>query len=415
VGRRTCEVGERRYRRAYKHRLDKYRNGGIVVTALPRGRGIHRIEFFAITSLIIQLSVLAWCAGQLSPHEAKAPMVGWDFVVFWSAARVALEHGAAMVFSPELLRAMEASVTNWVDVAPWPYPPTFLLAVIPIGWLSFLTALAVFSAVGFTLYALMLARIGRGLDRIHFLFAAAFPGVGVALAAGQNSLITVAAAGGALALLRSNAMLAGACIAALAIKPQFAVLFPLALLCGRQWKAFAAAAVCALSFVAVATFVLGRQAWITFATHLPVFNYLFVENGVHHWAGMPTVFAAARVAGGGSITAAYAAQALVAIPTVAATAYLWLKDARFELRASALIISTLLVQPYFMYYDLAWLAIPIVFLMRDAKVAKLSRLEWVLIGAAWLLPVEVFFVVTFEFPLRRANKLDLFVRVRFPT
>jgi Glycosyltransferase family 87 len=279
VGRRTCEVGERRYRRAYKHRLDKYRNGGIVVTALPRGRGIHRIEFFAITSLIIQLSVLAWCAGQLSPHEAKAPMVGWDFVVFWSAARVALEHGAAMVFSPELLRAMEASVTNWVDVAPWPYPPTFLLAVIPIGWLSFLTALAVFSAVGFTLYALMLARIGRGLDRIHFLFAAAFPGVGVALAAGQNSLITVAAAGGALALLRSNAMLAGACIAALAIKPQFAVLFPLALVCGRQWKAFAAAAVCALSFVAVATFVLGREAWITFATHLPVFNYLFVENG----------------------------------------------------------------------------------------------------------------------------------------
>jgi hypothetical protein len=118
---------------------------------------------------------------------------------------------------------------------------------------------------------------------------------------------------------------------------------------------------------------------------------------------------------GGSITAAYAAQALVAIPTVAATAYFWLKDARFELRASALIISTLLVQPYFMYYDLAWLAIPIVFLMRDAKVAKLSRLEWVLIGAAWLLPVEVFFVVTFEFPLRRANKLDLFVRVRFPT
>jgi hypothetical protein len=109
---------------------------------------------------------------------------------------------------------------------------------------------------------------------------------------------------------------------------------------------------------------------------------------------MPTVFAAGRLEGL-PITAAYAAQILVAVPVTALTAYLWLRDARFELRACALIISTLLVQPYFMYYDLAWLALPILFLMHDAKVMKLNRLEWSVVGAAWLLPVQAFLTVVY--------------------
>jgi Glycosyltransferase family 87 len=378
-----------------------------VATASSKERSIDRIEVYAIASLVIQFTVLAWCARHAESH---APLLGWDFVVFWSAARVALEHSAAMVFDPELMRAIEASVTNWVDVAPWPYPPTFLLVVIPLGLLSFVSAFVLFSAVGLAIYVAALAGIGKRLNRVHFLFAASFPGVGVALAAGQNSLLTVAAAGGALALLQHNGILAGACIAALAVKPQFAVLFPLALVCGRQWKAFVAAAVCALLFVAVTTFILGREAWSAFATHLQVFNHLFVAHGTRHWASMPTVFAAARLLGW-SIAAAYALQTLIAIPAISATAYLWWKKARCELRASALVISTLLVQPYFMYYDLAWLVLPIAFLMRDAKSAKLSRWEWTVIGAAWLTPVQALLTVAFELPSQFAVIVLIFLLV----
>jgi hypothetical protein len=372
--------------------------GGLVVTASRKQFGIHRIELYAITSLTIQFLVLAiWGGRYYIRREPVPPLLGWDFIVFWSAARVALEHGAAMVFSPELMYAMETSIRGVGVLAPWPYPPTFLLAVIPVGLLSFAPAFAAFSTAGFVIYAVALARTARDLDRLHLLFAAAFTGVGVALAAGQNSLVTAAAAAGALSLLTSNPILAGACVAALAIKPQLAILFPLALACGRRWKALAASAAWTLAFAAAATAAFGADAWTSFATHLKSFNQSFVEHGASHWATMPTVFAAVRL-GGASVAAAYIAQALIAIAAAASTAYLWVRDARFELRASALIIGTLLMQPYLMSYDLLWLVFPIVFMLRDAKAAELSRFEWAVIGAAWLTPVLAFTAVQFKFP-----------------
>ncbi len=357
-----------------------------------------RIALYAITSLTIQFLILAiWAGRYYVLREPAAPLMGWDFVVFWSAARVALEHGAAMVFSPQLMHAMATSIPGVSGLSPWPYPPTFLLVIIPVGLVSFAPAFALFSAAGLAAYALSLTRAARGLDRLHLLFAAAFTGVSIALAAGQNTLITAAAAASALTFLASSPLVAGACVAALAIKPQLAILFPLAFACGRQWKALAASAAWTLAFAAVVTAALGADAWAAFAAHLHSFNQSFVEHGASHWAAMPTIFAAARLSGA-SIPAAYVAQALVAIPAAALTALLWLRDARFELRASALIISTLLVQPYLMYYDLAWLSFPIVFLMRDEKAAQLNRLEWMIVGATWLIPVLTFSAVPFNFP-----------------
>ncbi|MEN3967599.1 glycosyltransferase family 87 protein, partial [Mammaliicoccus sciuri] len=72
--------------------------------------------------------------------------------------------------------------------------------------------------------------------------ALAFPGVWVTLVTGQNSLFTAAAAGAALVLLRRSPVAAGACIAMLCIKPQLGILFPLYLLCERQWRTLASAA-----------------------------------------------------------------------------------------------------------------------------------------------------------------------------
>lgn len=363
----------------------------------------ERIAFCALTALTIQTVVLAnWGAHYYLLRQPTAPLLGWDFAVFWSAARVAFEHGAAMVFSPAAMRAMEATVAHFSDIAPWAYPPTFLLALLPFGLCSFAIAFALYSAAGLALYALALGVAVRGLDWRYALFAAGFAGVGVALAAGQNSLFTTAAAASALTLLASNPVLAGACLAALAIKPQLAVLFPLALACGRQWRALAAAAAWALAFAAVVTAVFGAGAWTAFVAHLPTFNQRFVEDGSPHWAAMPTVFAAARLAGA-SIAAAYAAQAVIAVAAAGATAYLWLCDARFELRAAALVLGTLLVQPYLMYYDLAWLALPIVMLLRDAKTAGLSRFEWIIVGAAWLMPVQAFIALACDFPCHIAT------------
>ncbi|WP_443798111.1 glycosyltransferase 87 family protein, partial [Burkholderia vietnamiensis] len=62
----------------------------------------------------------------------------------------------------------------------------------------------------------------------------------VALLAGQTSLASAALAGLGLLALNRRPVAAGICFALLTVKPQIAVLFPLALLCAAQWRALAA-------------------------------------------------------------------------------------------------------------------------------------------------------------------------------
>ena len=348
-----------------------------------------RLTVYAVVAAVLQvLALVIWGIRFYVLNDWSAPMLGYDFSVFWSAARVAAEHHAAAVFSAQWMQPLEESLRHQIGYSPWPYPPTFLLAVLLFGLLPFGGALILYFVLGLSAYGVMLARISRSLDRAWLPWLVAFPGVPVALGLGQNSLLTVSAAGAALALLENNAGLAGLCIAVLGIKPQLGVLFPLALVCSRQWKALVVASLCTSAFVAGSVAVCGVDAWRAFAAYLPEFSRIAVEQGGREmWLGMPTVFATARSLGL-PVSVAYTIHGSVAVPAVMVMVFLWIKRARFELRATAFVVATLLVQPYIMFYDLVWMILPIVFLMRDARVQAWSRLEWVLLAAAWVAPVQ---------------------------
>jgi len=380
----------------------------IIAPASSAGqRGVSRVAFYGWIALAFQAFVLAsWAIRHYALHDKSAPMVGIDFGIFWAAARVTQEHGAAAIFSARWMQPIEASVRTSTSYAPLPYPPTFLLAILPFGLLPFSAAFALFEVIGIAAYSAAIAVLSRNIDRSTVIVIAAFPGIALAIFAGQNSLLTVAAAGSALALMGSNPLLAGACVAVLTIKPQFGMLFPLALLCGRQWKMLIASTVCSIAFVGISAAALGTHAWTAFVAYLPEFSQIALLQGRDHWCGMPTVFAAARLAGL-SVHIAYAAYALVAVPAAVVTAYLWWVDARFDLRAAALVIATLLAQPYMMSYDLLWLALAIVFLVRDSKTQRLSRWEWALLGAAWLMPFESAFSAAQDFPYQLGPAVSL--------
>lgn len=349
---------------------------------------ITRLTVYALAVLAVQILVLAiWIVRFYLLNDHSSPMVGTDFAIFWSAARVATEHGAASVFSPQWMLPMETAL-GLDHYSAWPYPPTFLLAVLPLGWLPFGVALILYSMLGLVAYGAVLAHFCRKASRSCLVMLAAFPGVAIAVGVGQNSLFTVAAAGAALAMIEFEAALAGVCIAILAIKPQFGVLFPLALICGRQWKTLGVSALCAFAFVGISIVALGQDAWHAFATFLPQFSALVVEQGGSmQWSGMPTTFALARNTGL-SVNAAYLLHGLVAAPAALAMAWLWAQRARFELRATSLVVATLLMQPYIMFYDTVWLILPLALLMRDGRTWALGRLEWFVFGAAWLAPAQ---------------------------
>jgi len=72
--------------------------------------------------------------------------------------------------------------------------------------------------------------------------------------AGQNGFLTAALIGGALVLMQRRPWLAGVCLGLLSYKPQFGLLFPVALVAAAQWRvigagAFTAAGMAVLSLI----------------------------------------------------------------------------------------------------------------------------------------------------------------------
>ncbi|MGN7100591.1 glycosyltransferase family 87 protein [Ralstonia holmesii] len=329
-------------------------------------------------------------------QNTTIPSPGWDLAVFWSAANLAITHGATAAYDWGLLRAAEAAILPPDIFGPFSYPPTFLLLIYPIGMLSFGAATVVFSGCGIALYLGMLNKTLRSAPdalRLPWLIpAVAFPGVWVTLVTGQNSLFTAAVAGAALVLLRRSPVAAGACIAMLCIKPQLGILFPLYLLCERQWRALASAAFFSMLTLVVSWLAFGTATFVAAARSMAMFRHAIVENGGVILYGAPTVFGTLRSAGY-STTVSYAAHAGVAMLVIAVCVWLWRSTCRFELRAASLPVATLMVQPYLIYYDLAWLALPMAWLVVDFVRHSSNRFENAVLLAAWLVPAQGLFAV----------------------
>jgi len=78
-----------------------------------------------------------------------------DFTVFWAAAKLALAGQPLAAFDPQALYAAaklptEAPHDNFL----WLYPPSFLVALMPLGALSFPLAFPAFIAISATAFAL---------------------------------------------------------------------------------------------------------------------------------------------------------------------------------------------------------------------------------------------------------------------
>ena len=312
---------------------------------------------------------------------------GADFVVFWSAASVALEHGAAAPYSYELLHARQ--ILAMPDLAasdgmlPWLYPPTFLLPLLPLGLLPYWGAALVFLLGGLGWY-------GWAMHRTlpwprAWIAALGFPGVAIGVATGQNSLWLAGTACLALALLRRRPMLAGVLLGLLTVKPHLALMFPLALLCARAWRPLLGLVASATALVLLALLCLGIEPFLAFLKATAVARTA-VEDGSAMLVRMPTVFAATKLLLGGVIVP-YVVHALFACAAVASVIYAWSRPCSFALRAAVLCIAMLLVPPYLYDYDLAFLGIAIAWLgIHGCRNGWLPG-ERELLVMLWLLPL----------------------------
>jgi len=355
---------------------------------------LDRVRLYsAVMLVLVGILLLAWAwesRGFTATHVARP---GADFSVFWGASYLALHEGPLQAYDVGRLTAVIAEYGTLESgsslVLPWLYPPTFLLAVMPLSLLPLaFSYLAFLVATGYVYLRAVGLVLGAGSiwQRGAWLPVVASPATIIAAVMGQNALLTAGLAALAVHWLGKRPVLAGIALGLLAIKPQLAALFPLVLILTRQWKAFAAAAVTALLFAAISVAVCGWDTVPAFLDNMHWVRNRYLEDGVAGWYGMPTMISAARLAGA-SATTAYLLHAVFALAAVGLLAYVWLRSEDSGLRAAALAVATLLAIPYLRDYELTWLGIAIAGVVGDGLRHGLSGGERVVLLLAWLLPL----------------------------
>ncbi|WP_321931164.1 glycosyltransferase family 87 protein [Paraburkholderia guartelaensis] len=360
----------------------------------PRWLDAQRIRAYASFVLLVNIgffSLRVWY-GWVKPLPNVSPP-GWDFAVFWSASWLALHGPAVNAFDTALIEPIVLPLQNMLPtpfVTPWTYPPTFLLVMLPAALLPFgLSCLAyVLAWIAFALQA-CLRILPQLRARSWWLPVVAFPAVWAAGSAGQNSFLTFGLIGFGLACVDRRPWLAGILFGLLAIKPQLGLVIPVALLCGRHWRAFVSSALTVGALCALAGLLLGFATFARFVEALPAFNHFVIQYSDRWPRGISTVFGAARHFGV-AIPSAYVLHAIVAALAASAVVWLWSMRASFELRASALVLATLLVPTYLMPYDLLLLGLPILWLVRDGGRNGWIRGDGVALVSAWISPIVIY-------------------------
>jgi hypothetical protein len=178
--------------------------------------------------------------------------------------------------------------------------------------------------------------------------------------------------------------LAGVLLGLLTYKPHLGLLFPIALIAGRHWRAFGSAAVVAIVMAAASWFAFGSECWQAFIPSLGHTERVFLSQGSADWSKLQTAFGLTRVLSG-SETLAWVVQIAVSLITAGAVARLWRSNARHEIKAAALGCGVALATPYLYAYDLVLLAVPLAFLFRLGRADGFLRHELTGIGLACLL------------------------------
>jgi glycosyl transferase family 87 len=365
-------------------------SGGQIGSSAGDGHWLtaERVRVYSWMIVVIFAAVCVFWVGSSLPAlvDPRGKPVGADFIEFWSAARLALAGTPAAAYDWHAIGAVQHTLMPTMlpgSVFAWPYPPIFLLPVVPLGLLPYPVALAVFVLGTAALWACFVRRLLP--ERGAWIVAAAAPAGLINMLGGQNAFLTASLAGFALLLLARRPVASGVLIGLLAIKPHLAVLFPLALLAAGEWRAIAAAAVTVVVLAAASLAAFGIDPWLAFFEQLPVYQGLANVGGVP-WSQMPSPYICA-LSLGAPAGAAAALQGAVALFAAGGVWWSWRNPAApFEAKAATLMAGSLLVSPYLFAYDLTWAAAAVGWLALLALRTGFRPGEREILLLAWLAP-----------------------------
>jgi alpha-1,2-mannosyltransferase len=321
-----------------------------------------------------------------------------DFFALWSYGRIAGTHSAAEIYDFATLHdrqvglGMEPAAKN-----PFPYPPTFLLLLAPLGRLPYLAAYLLWMAGTVALFVWAVIATCSRLPLCVF-GALVAPVSVVSISSGQSGFLAGALMTAGIRLARPRPIVAGILLGLLSYKPQLGLLVPVALTSAGLWTTFVAAGVAVAGLALAATLAYGWAAWPAWIAMLPAYAQMFDRSKVQ-LQFMPTVLANLRQAGW-SLPAADLAQAVVSIAVAVFVARCFrrrpdpqrnpcLQRNRDRLAAAALLAGTFLATPHVFLYDMPMLVAAIALFIEDriATTAVFSLAEILVLILATLFPL----------------------------
>lgn len=305
---------------------------------------------------------------------ARQPEVR-DFISFWGAAQLALDGVPAAAYDKDALRIVQLGAAAFeAGEMPFPYPPAYLLLILPFALLSYPAGMAAWVALTFLGY---LAAARRLFPDSGWL-AAAFPAVLVNAAVGQNAFVTAGIFIAGMAALPKRPFAAGLLLGCLVLKPQLGLLLPIAFVAGRHWRAFAGAAISSVGTLLAGLLIFGLPATAAWLDQMPLYASI-ARDGLVGWHKLASIYASARQAGLGQETA-FALHLTGALTAAGAVWWAWRSEADSVTKAAVLAAATMLVSPYFFLYDAMILVVPLFWLARAGAPPAL-------IGGLWCLPI----------------------------
>ena len=347
---------------------------GIDILREARWLDSRRVRGYALLIGLASLALLA-----VAWAQAQGPQ-GSDFLAFWGGGRAVLFGFPEFAYDLAWQERTQTSAgfDGWYAFV---NPPPFLFLAAPFAALPYPAAWIAWVVLTYAAWAWVSV---RALPRLWPLVLV-FPGALIAAGHAQNGFVTGALLVGGVALLDRRPLVAGALLGALIVKPHLALLVPFWLAAGGRWRAFAAAAASAAGLLLLSWLAFGTNTMIGYVNSWQASAAIMRAADADFLLRMATPYAQVRLFAGE--TAALVVSGVIALAMLALVV---LSGRRFGGDAMAggafMLAATALASPYLFNYDLPFLVLPILWLVREGLRDGFRQWEKLLLVALWFAP-----------------------------
>jgi len=184
----------------------------------------------------------------------------WDNLSIWSFANFVIINPAVTIYDNSILQKFQESLgaAPYTHV-PYPYPPSFLLLSLPLGFMSYYVAYGVWVFSTFVFYCI--ASFYRQWRASAALITLLAPATILTFTFGQTGFLSSALIVGGFRLAGSRPIQSGVLLGLVSLKPQLGILIPVALISARLWRTLIAAGLTVLVLVLASSVAFGWSIW----------------------------------------------------------------------------------------------------------------------------------------------------------